>query len=540
LSEQERKLMKANFNQEQFLQQLDQLKELYKQMILQQKLQAAAKQAQELSARQENLMEQLKNLANQGMQHNTSEKTTNLPYADTQDQANQDNKSRHTGHQQDLDQKGDGLAKQENGIADGMDALHEKLDELGRGMSEQTNLQRVADEVKRLNQFARNQQLSPTLRNASSQMQNSRMQSAMQLGQQAQNGLSDLAQGLYNAWQFMEGSNADEALTALREAVRSGLYLSRAHESVMRDTNEVLQSGHGQYIDGEVRRLQALAAKELNTAAGIDQLAGQLWELGKQQMQVDPKVVWRLNEASDALNRSASALEDRKANLATPIQKHGLAALNRVVVELLNAMNQMNQQMSMTGLENMLEQLQQLAQNQGQMNEMSQNLIQQMRQQGKTPGLEQMLKRMSYEQQLIREATERLAEMMEQFSQALGDLREVAEEMKKVEEKLEGGTINQQVLEKQRQILTRMLESATSLQKRDVSNKRQSKVAQEPVLPVKNVQPLNQMLVETIQQLESNLQSGEIEGIPHQYREQIERYFKALSEQTQGTSLSGE
>ena len=46
-----------------------------------------------------------------------------------------------------------------------------------------------------------------------------------------------------------------------------------------------------------------------------------------------------------------------------------------------------------------------------------------MRQQGRTPGLEQMLKRLGYEQQLIREAAERLGEMMEKFSQALGDLQ---------------------------------------------------------------------------------------------------------------------
>ena len=44
LSEQEQKLMEANFNQERFLQQLDRLKDLYKQMIIQQKLEAAVNQ----------------------------------------------------------------------------------------------------------------------------------------------------------------------------------------------------------------------------------------------------------------------------------------------------------------------------------------------------------------------------------------------------------------------------------------------------------------------------------------------------------------
>lgn len=519
LSDQERDLMDANFNQEQFLQQLDQLKELYKQMILQHQLEKAAKQTEELAERQQRLMEQAR-------EHHA--------------QAYQNAASPPNGSQQALNRHGDELAKEEERIADGMEGLHEDLDELEQEMSKHDNLQRVADEIQRLNQFARNEKVVSNLREASTQMQHSRLKQAMQPGQQAQNTMRDLAQGLENALEFMEGSNADETLTALREAVRSGVYLSEVHEDVIKDTNEILQSGHGQYIDGEIKRLQALAAKELSTATGINQLANRLWELGKQQMQIDPKVVWRLNESSDALNRAASALEDRKANLATTIQKQGLADLNKAVVELLGAMNQMNQQMNMAGMENMLEQLQQLAQNQGQLNEMTQNLSQQMRQQGRTPGLEQMLKRMGYEQQLIREATERLAEMMEKFSQALGDLQGVAEEMKKVEMELEDGNINEKIMEKQRQILTRMLESAKSLQKRDVSKKRQSAVAETPINPIREVPPLNPKLLGKVEQLESNLRSGGAETIPFEYREQIERYFKALSLQTRRATRSEE
>lgn len=519
LSDQERELMEANFSQEQFLQQLDQLKELYKQMILQHQLEAVVKQTKDLAGRQQRLMDQ------------AGEYLT---------RADQIEPSQPTSKQQTPNQYNDELAKQEERIADEMDGLHRELGELGREMSKHDNLRRVGNEIDRLNQFAKNENVVPNLKEASKQMQLSQLKQAMQSGQQAQHTMSDLAQGLENALEFMEGSNADETLTALREAVRSGVYLSEVHEDVIKDTEEILQSGHGQYIDGEIKQLQALAAKELSTATGISQLADRLWELGKQQMQIDPKVVWRLSEASDALNRAANALEDRKANLATTIQKQGLADLNKAVVELLGAMNQMNQQMSMAGMENMLEQLQQLAQNQGQLNEMTQNLSERMRQQGRTPGLDQMLKRMGYEQQLIREAAERLADMTEKFSQALGDLQGIAEEMKKVETELEGGNINQQIVEKQRQILTRMLESAKSLQKRDISKKRQSAVAETPINPVGETPPLNPKLLGKVEQLESNLRSGGAETLPFEYRDQIERYFKALSQQTRRASRSEE
>ena len=505
LSEQEQKLMEANFNQERFLQQLDRLKELYKQMILQQKLEAVANQTKELAERQERLMEQLAELAEQTNQN----------------------------HTQNIKQHINELAKQEARIAAEMINLHQALDQLGEEMSKLENLKRVADEIKRLNQFARDVQILQDLQSATQQMRSNQMQNAMKLGAAAQQGLTELHQGLDNALDFMEGGNAEETLTAIHEAVRSGLYLSRTHEEAMDGTNEILQSGHGWYLPGEVKQLQGLAAKELGIATGLSLLADRLWQLGGNQMQIDPKTVWRLNAAADAFERAARALEDRKPNLAVPIQKQGLADLNQSIVDLLEVMDEMNQQISEAGMENMLEQLEQLAQNQGQLNEMAQQLNQQMRRQGRTPSNEQMLSRMAYEQQMIREATERVADMMERLSEVLGDLNGIAEEMKEVEGELQQGNLNQQVLDKQREILTRMLESSKSLQKREVSKRRKSEVAKTPTAAGDDAPPLDPKLLETIQQIESNLRSRDQESLPPQYRELIQQYFKALSEQTQ-------
>ena len=508
LSEQEQKLMEANFNQERFLQQLDRLKDLYKQMIIQQKLEAAVNQTKELAERQERLMEQLEDLADQASQNSQS-------------------------NPQDIDQRLKGLAKQEERITEEMNNLHQALDELGEEMSELENLRRVADEIKRLNQFARDVRIAQDLRSATQQMRGNQMQDAMESGAAAQQGLTELHQGLDNALEFMEGGNAEETLTAIREAVRSGLYLSRTHEEAIEGTDEILQSGHGQYLPGEVKQLQGLAASELGLAAGLNLLADRLWELGTNQMQIDPKTVWRLNAAADAFERSARALEDRKPNLAVPIQKQGLADLNQAVADLLEAMDQMNQQMGEAGMQNMLEQLEQLAQSQGQLNEMAQQLNQQMRRQGRTPSNEQMLQRMAYEQQMIREATERVADMMERLSEVLGDLNTVSEEMREVEGELQRGNLNQQVLNKQREILTRLLESSKSLQKREVSKRRKSEVAKTPTLAGDDAPPLDPKLLETIQQIESSLRSGDRESLPPQYRELIQQYFKALSQQTQ-------
>ena len=504
ISQQEQAMMEANLSQEQFLQQLERAKSLYEQILLQQELEAAAKQAQALADQQKELMDTVET-------------------APQSEPANQ-------------------LAQKEDRVGEEFDTLSEKLDELGTDMealaenkeNAPPQIEQLADEIKRLNQFTKDHNLSETLETTSENLRSGQNREALDSGRAAEQTLTELAQGLDNALEFMEGANANETLTAMREAVQSGLHLSHLHEDVLDKTNDLIIAGQIEnYIPSEILQLQNLAADELSTAEGIAQLANKLWELGNRQMEVPPKIVWHLNATNDALSRAARALEDRQPSLAIPIQRTALADLNQAIFELLDAMAQMNQQMGASGLENMLEQLQQLAESQEQLNQMAQNLSQQMREQGQTPGFEQMMRQLATQQQLIREATERLAERAEQMAQMLGSLEEVAEDMANVERSLQQGELDEQVINRQEQILTRMLDSLKSLQKRDVGKQRKSEVAKKPETPAQEVPPLHPELLEIVQKLETTPHAKELEDIPFQYREQLRRYFKALSQKTQ-------
>ena len=504
MDDQERSMSEANLSQEQFLQQLERAKSLYEQILLEQELEAAVKQAKALAEQQKQLMDTLESLE----------------------------RSAPTGD----------LAQKEDRVADEFNQLSEKLEELGTKMGElaqnQENappqIERLADEIVRLNQFAHEHKLPEMLKATSENLRGGQKSEALETGRGAEQTLTELAQGLDNALAFMEGANANETLTALQEAVESGLYLSHLHEEVLTQTNDILTTGQSEaYISSEIVRLQQLAADELSAAESITQLSGKLWDLGSRQIQVPPEAIFHLNASNDALARAARALEDRQPNLAIPIQKGALADLNQAVFKLLEAMGQMNQQMGASGFENMMEQLQQLAESQEQLNEMAQNLNQQMREQGRTPGVEQMMRQLAAQQQLIREATERIAERAEQMAQMLGSLEDVAGEMTEVEKSLRQGELNEDVLDRQAQILTRMLDSLKSLQKRDVGKQRKAEVAERPETPAQDIPPLHPELLEVVRKLETTPYAKEFEDIPFQYREQLKQYFKALSQKRQ-------
>ena len=505
ISQQEKDLLTANFNQDAFKQRLEQMIELYKKLLMQQKLEAAANQAKALYERQEKLMAKAAELAEEAKKMTNGEA-----------------KSKQQGQSEDMAKREDRIGKQLEGLQDDLDAISDE-------MKEGKNLDRIAQEIARLNQESKDNQTAQNLQSASEKLRQFQPGQSLQPGNQALAGLNNLQQGLDNAAEFMRGQNAEMELAAMQKAIREGLYVSQAHERVMQTTGKLRDIAEGQYIRTERKALHSLADQELRLAEGAGILASSLWDLGKEQMLIDPKIVWLLNSANDALTRAARALEDQKPSLALPIQKQASADVNRAIAELLKAIDQMNQQMSMAGLDNMLQQLQQLAQNQSQLNEMAQNLSDQMRRQGQVPGMEEMLKRMAYEQQLIREATERLAERLEKLAEVLGSLSEVAKDMREVERELEGGNLNEQVLDKQRKILTRMLESTKSLQKRQMSKQRKGKTA-ETTFYSETPESIDPELLKRVKELELQLQSTEAEELPQQYRELVRMYYKALSE----------
>ncbi len=504
LTERQGAMQEANLSQEQFLQQLERAKSLYEQILLEQELEAAAKQAAALAEQQKELMDTLE--ATGG----------SAPLKD--------------------------LAQKEDRVGEEFGRLSEKLEKLGTDMkalakdneNAPPQIERLGDEILRLNQFAHEYQLPEMLDTTGANLRSGQNSEALESGRGAQQTLMELAQGLDNALAFMEGANANESLTVMREAVESGLYLSHLHEKVINQTNDILVAGQtNAYIQSEILKLQELAADEITTAEGITQLSSKLWELGGRQIQVPPEVVLHLNASNDALSRAARALEDRQPSLALPIQRAALADLNQAIFELLEAMAQMNQQMGAGGFEDMMQQLEQLTEGQEQLNQMAERLNQQMREQGQTPGLQQMMQQLAAQQQLIREATQRLAERAEEMAQMLGSLEEVAQEMNTVEKSLQQGRLDDEVLDRQARILTRMLDSLKSLQKRDVGKQRKAEVAKTSATPAQEVPPLHPELLEIVRKLEAAPNAKEFEDIPFQYREQLRQYFKALSQKTQ-------
>ena len=492
-TQQQKDLMAASFKQEEFMEKLDSMIDLFKKMQLKQKLDVAANQAEELVRQQEEILEKTKELAEKGVDDPSESET---------------------------------LADREERIEKQTEQLLSDMGELAEEMKEK--FPEIGDFIQQSKEQAERDQLSEQLQKASSELKQMDPAASMKSQQDALSKLSELQDSLEQASEAMEGEDASELIAALNDAIRSSLYLSHQHEEIIHATATFGDTSR-EMLAKEREIIDSLASDEIDLSEGTQKVVKQLKELSHETTSVSSELVWSMERVADGMKRAASAMEDKLPTLARPIQNNTLAALNRAIEDMLKSIDQINaQSMPMMSTENYMEQLQQLAEQQSQVNQSTQDAESMQRRQGMSPSVEEMLEKLAIEQSLIREATERLAEKLDEFAEALERLEEVAREMREVEAGMRKQRLSRSVIEKQKRILTRLLEYEKSLKKQDLSKQREARVgrtymAEQPTSAL----PLD--ATEIRKQLDTMTSPSAQERWPTQYRELIRMYYKALT-----------
>ena len=492
-TQQQKDLMSASFRQEEFMEKLDSMIDLFKKMQLKQRLEVAANQAEELVRQQAETLEKTEQLA---------EKSVNDPA------------------------ESEMLADREERIAKQTEQLLGDLNELAEEMKEKFS--NIADFLKQSTEKAQQCKIPDQLRKASSELKNMNPSASASCQKSAMSNMSELQEDLQQAVEAMEGQDACELIAGLSGAIRSSLYLSHQHEEVIHATT-AFNNTSKEMLAKEREMIDSLAADEIDLAEGAQKVAKQLKDLSHETTSVRPELVWKMARVADGMKRAAAAMEDKLPTLARPIQKNTLAALNSAIEDMLESIDQINAQaMPMMGMEDYMEQLRQLAEQQSQVNQSTQDAESMQRRQGRTPSVEEMLEKLSIEQSLIREATERLAGKLDKLAETLGRLEELAKEMRDVEEGLGKERLSRSTIEKQRRILTRLLEYEKSLKKQDFSKQREARVGRTYTAE----QPTSSLPTDATairKQLDTMSSPSAQERWPTQYRELIRMYYKALS-----------
>lgn len=495
LSQQQKELMLANLKQDEIMEKLERAINLFKNMQIQQKLDVAANLAKELERQQ----------------------------ADTLDRSEQLAKNDNS---KDIEVRANELASREERIKNQLDELQTDLNQLAEeSKSSSPEVSKMLDQV---NKRSSQSQTSDKLQKASDSLKCCDASKSVQFQKQALSDISQLQQDLSDIAEASKGIDSAEIVNALRDALRKSLFISNRHEEITQSVTGI-KGDNENMLPKEKELMDSFASEQLALAESTKKVSSQLKELSYKNTAVDTELVWALDKASDGMIRSAKAMEDKMTTLAQPIQRSTLAIINRSIEQMLESIDKVNSQASpMMSMDDYLEQLRQLADQQSQLNKATQDAESQMRRQGSTPSLQDLLDQLATEQSLIREASERLASKLDDKAETMGSLEEVSKEMQEVEKNLRDEYVDQDTLDRQRKILTRLLDYEKSMKKQDFDKKREAKTGRDYIAekPSSNL-PSDANIMP--KQLDKMYTPSAKEQLPMQYRELIKMYYKSLS-----------
>ena len=301
------------------------------------------------------------------------------------------------------------------------------------------------------------------------------------------------------------------------------LTLSKSQESLKSETEQIPRNSPG---------LHDLALEQQMIQNQLTQAMENAVSLSKETFLVSPMMGRMLGSAYAQMNVSKGKLAERNGNGSIDNQDEAIIALNEGSKIIIQSIKQMQESGSASGYNQFLKQLEQMAgKQQGINNQGMQLALGQMANSLKNSIMQQMLA----QQKGVRKSLQKmLNEMKKSGNQGLGDLNSISKEMNDVIKDLEEKKYTQSTSNKQKKILSRMLDSQASMTQRGIDNNRKSESSEQ--ITFENINGMPEDLGQRQSIIFNAMNKALNSGYSRDYQNMIRRYFNSLN-QTQRSFL---
>jgi hypothetical protein len=232
------------------------------------------------------------------------------------------------------------------------------------------------------------------------------------------------------------------------------------------------------------------------------------------------------------MQQSIQSLQNRNGSLAANSQGEAMKSLNEAASMMKGTMEAMMQGGgSGGGMMSLMQQLQQLSAQQMNLNGMTQ-MLQQMQQGQLTPGQQGELQRLAQQQELIRKSLGQLnqeAKLSGESKKIPADLEKVLNQMHEVLTDMNSEKLDDDLIQKQERILSKLLDAQRSINERDFEKERKSNTGENIVR--KSPTGLDLFSNEGKDKLKDALNKAVKEGYAKDYEELILKYFDAVQKE---------
>jgi hypothetical protein len=391
----------------------------------------------------------------------------------------------------------------------------ERLKEMAEELAEMLEQERspVSSEVE---EAARHMEAEGTMEKMSAAMSSmaaGQAGEAGEKGESAERDLSEVARMLREARDKMTGKEKQEIMEAMTRAMNDLRDVSRRQEEVMDDLGRP---------SGEVSESE-LARREVVFKEALDRVAADLLEVSRKSVMVSPMLGRAVLEIAGRVEEAADLLHEGMRAKARPDVVATMAAINELVTALMDTQQQASCCSSPTGMCEAFQKLDSMCQMQMGINQGTQNMMQS--DQGTSMEARARMSRLAAEQEAVRKGLEELAREVGDRGEILGRLDDLAEEAARAVEELQGQDVDPETVRRQERILTRLLNARTSMRRRDYSERRKSRTAEE----YEAMEPPEVSVEDTEQEIRDLLYRRR-GYYPPEYEDLIRAYFQALSE----------
>lgn len=263
-------------------------------------------------------------------------------------------------------------------------------------------------------------------------------------------------------------------------------------------------------------------------------LADSLFQLSTEIPQFSNQINEKKLEVEKQLIRSLEQMAERNQAQATITTRQALGGINEIAYLLANLLEQLQNQSNGDGggggmsTQQMMQQMQQMGQDQQQINEQIQNMINDIQGNRLTQDQMERLNQLSKQQNRIRQQLQNMQRngQLEGGDKLGSELERMIEQMEETINDLRGGAVDPTLIERQQNILSRMLEAEQAMQERDEEEKREGTTATD----TPPATPPEMTLEELEQEIRNRLNDPNFTKYSADYQRLIEKYFELLKE----------
>lgn len=379
------------------------------------------------------------------------------------------------------------LAEEQSDLNQKTEQLKEQIEDLNQLNQDRENpdalppelideLEDVQEDQKKAEEALTNDedtQEKPQQNPANNAQSKAQRQRAAKMQQRAGDKLKSVQESLETLQSSMSMEQAQEDMGNLRDLVDNLVTLSFNQENLMNDFNGIRPSDP---------RFVELSQEQLKIQNDSQIIQDSLVSLSQRVFQISSFVMKELNEMNRQMESSINSLKEKRTNEAIGNQQFTMTSINNLALLLDDVLQQMQEQMASSmnmgqGKDGSQKNIPMAG-----ISELQQRLseqIKELKQSGKTGrGLSEELARLASQQEKLRNALENFETGLE--GNKLGEqIDRLIEDMEKNELDLLNKDINATTIERQQDIITRMLDAQNAMEQRGEDDKREAQTAED-------------------------------------------------------------